>query len=471
MALQLLNHRPSSFQAMNTQPHVVIVGGGFGGLQAAKQLRKSNVRVTLVDRHNYHLFQPLLYQVATGGLSPANIATPLRAILRKQANCQVLLAEVTDFDVANNRLVLADGELTYDTLVLAAGATHSYFGNDQWAEFAPGLKTLGDATEIRRRIYLAFEAAEREPDPEARKALMTFVVVGGGPTGVELAGTLSEIAEHTLARDFRNIRPQDARIMIVEGAPHVLNHYDEALSQRAADKIRQFHIEVHTHTRVNEITADHVRMSSDGYETIVPTRTVLWGAGVQANPLGKRLAAGCGLETDRAGHIPVDEFLNVVGHKNIFAVGDIATCLDEDGKPLPGLAAVAMQQGGYVADTIAARVAGTGQSEPFKYHNKGTMATIGRAAAVVQIGKRQFCGFFAWLLWLFVHLLLIVQFQNRVLILFQWAWNYATFNRSARLITGDDHVVIVRQPNGTEATEEDSPAQPAGKLSADSGKG
>ncbi|QDV71546.1 NADH dehydrogenase-like protein YjlD [Rosistilla carotiformis] len=456
---------------MNTQPHVVIVGGGFGGLQAAKQLRKSNVRVTLVDRHNYHLFQPLLYQVATGGLSPANIATPLRAILRKQANCQVLLAEVTDFDVANNRLVLADGELTYDTLVLAAGATHSYFGNDQWAEFAPGLKTLGDATEIRRRIYLAFEAAEREPDPEARKALMTFVVVGGGPTGVELAGTLSEIAEHTLARDFRNIRPQDARIMIIEGAPHVLNHYDEALSQRAADKIRQFHIEVHTHTRVNEITADHVRMSSEGCETIVPTRTVLWGAGVQANPLGKRLAAACGLETDRAGHIPVDGFLNVTGHKNIFAVGDIATCLDEEGKPLPGLAAVAMQQGGYVADAIAARVAVTGQSEPFKYHNKGTMATIGRAAAVVQIGKRQFCGFFAWLLWLFVHLLLIVQFQNRVLILFQWAWNYATFNRSARLITGDEHVVIVRQPKLIEATQEDSLAAASDNLPADSAKG
>lgn len=428
---------------MNPKHHVVIVGGGFGGLETAKQLRAADVRVTLVDRHNYHLFQPLLYQVATGGLSPANIATPLRAILRKQSNCQVLLAEVTDFDVANNRLLLADGELNYDTLVLAAGATHSYFGNDQWAEFAPGLKSIGDATYIRRRIYLAFEAAERESNPEARKALMTFVVVGGGPTGVELAGALSEIAEHTLARDFRNIRPQDARIMIVEGAPHVLGHYPEELCQRAADKIREFNIEVHTHTKVTEITANHVRMTSDGCETIVPTATVLWGAGVQANPLGKRLAAGCGLETDRAGHIAVDRFLNVTGHKNIFAIGDIATCLDDQGKPLPGLAAVAMQQGDHVAKTITSRLISSVDPTPFRYKNRGTMATIGRAAAVVQIGKRQFCGFFAWLLWLFVHLMLIVQFQNRVLILFQWAWNYATFNRSARLITGDDRVVIV----------------------------
>lgn len=429
-------------------PHVVIVGGGFGGLETAKRLRKTNVRVTLVDRHNYHLFQPLLYQVATGGLSPANIATPLRSILRHQMNCEVMLAEVTEVDVASQRLVFADGELPYDILVLATGATHSYFGRDDWERFAPGLKTLADATNIRRRIYLAFEAAERETDPERRKALMTFVIVGGGPTGVELAGALSEISDHTLTHDFRHINPEDARIMIVEAAPHVLGHYPEELCKRAADKIRSLGIEVHTNTKVIEITSEYVRLASTDGESVVATQTVLWGAGVHANPLGKQLAASCGVETDRAGRVPVTNQLNVVGHENIYVIGDLAAFVDAAGKLLPGLAAVAVQQGAYVAKSIAARQRGTPLSQPFAYADRGTMATIGRAAAVVEIGKRQFCGLFAWLLWLFVHLMLIVQFQNRVLILFQWAWSYATFNRSARLITGEEHVVIVhRHPN------------------------
>ncbi len=429
---------------MNIPPHVVIVGGGFGGLEAAKRLRKAAVRVTLVDRHNYHLFQPLLYQVATGGLSPANIATPLRAIVRKQMNCEVLLAEVTDIDVVNQRLMLADGVLDYDILVLAAGATHSYFGRDDWEPLAPGLKTITDATNIRRRIYLAFEAAERETDPDQRKALMTFVVVGGGPTGVELAGALSEIADHTLRHDFRHINPEDARIMIVEAAPHVLGHYPQQLCRRAEDKIRAMGIEVHTNTKLVEITSEHVRLATAEGETDVPARTVLWGAGVRANPLGKKLAAACGIDTDRAGRVSVNGSLNLAGHDNIYVVGDMATCLDTQGKPLPGLAAVAMQQGAYVAKSIAAGVVGRSTSQPFQYNDKGTMATIGRAAAVAEIGKHQFCGFFAWMLWLFVHLLLIVQFQNRVLILFQWAWNYVTFNRSARLITGEEQIVIVR---------------------------
>ncbi|TWU26765.1 NADH dehydrogenase-like protein YjlD [Novipirellula galeiformis] len=446
---------------MKTKPHVVIVGGGFGGLETAKRLRKADVRVTLIDRRNYHLFQPLLYQVATGGLSPANIATPLRAILGKQANCEVVLAEVTGFDVANQTLLLADGELEYDILVVAAGATHSYFGRDDWEPLAPGLKTIGDATQIRRRIYLAFEAAERETDPELRTALMTFVIVGGGPTGVELAGALSEIAEHTLKHDFRHINPEDARIMIVEAGPHLLGFYPEELCKRAEEKVRCFNIEVHTHTKLVEITGEHVRLQTGEGDVVVPTRTVLWGAGVKANPLGKKLAAACAMETDRAGHVAVNEHLNLAGHENVYVIGDIATCLGEQGKPLPGLAAVAIQQGAYVAKTIAARANQTWKPTPFRYHDRGTMATIGRAAGVAQIGKRQFCGFFAWLLWLFVHLMLIVQFQNRVLILWQWAWNYVTFNRSARLITGDEEEVIVRphhkrEPEHRDADERES---------------
>ena len=438
-----------------TRPHVVIVGGGFGGLETAKRLRKSAVRVTLVDRHNYHLFQPLLYQVATGGLSPANIATPLRSIVRKQANCEVIMAEVIDFDLANNRLILADGELDYDDLVVAAGATHSYFGHDDWEPLAPGLKTIADAANIRRRIYVAFEAAEREADTEQRNALLTFVVVGGGPTGVELAGALSEIAKHTLKRDFRHISPEDSRILIVEAAPHVLAHYPEELSRRAVAKIRDLGIEVLTDTKVTEITPDHVRLATIDGETIVPSKTVLWGAGVQANPLGRKLAAAAGIETDRAGRVPVTKQLNLAGHPNVFVIGDIALCLDADGKPLPGLAPVAIKQGAFVANLISTRISDRTTDKKidsvFKYRDRGTMATIGRAVAVAEIGERQFCGKFAWLLWLFIHLMMIVQFQNRLLILLQWAWSYLTFNRSNRIILGDQPLII--HPNSSEHTD------------------
>ncbi|MHC4880958.1 MAG: NAD(P)/FAD-dependent oxidoreductase [Planctomycetota bacterium] len=429
-------------------PRVVIIGGGFGGLETARRLRKADVRLTLIDRHNYHLFQPLLYQVATGGLSPANIATPLRYILRRQTNAEVLLAEVTDFDPVNRRVVLTDGEIEFDVLVVAAGSTHSYFGRDDWQPRAPGLKSIRDAIEMRSRIYLAFEAAERETDPNVRQGLMTFVVVGGGPTGVELAGALSEIASHTLRHDFRHIDPQDARILIVEAAGHVLAHYPESLCQRVSEKLQAFGIEVHTHTKVTEITDNHVRLHSPEGETVLPTRTILWAAGVQANPLGKKLAAACNVETDRAGRIPVTSELNVDGYENIFVVGDLALCIDEtSGKPLPGLAPVAMQQGACVAERIAARVSGQSVPEPFRYIDRGTMATIGRAAAVAQVGRHQFCGRFAWLLWLSIHLLQIVQFQNRLLVLMQWIWNYFTFNRSSRIITGDEHVDVVRHPS------------------------
>ncbi|NND99982.1 MAG: NAD(P)/FAD-dependent oxidoreductase [Pirellulaceae bacterium] len=451
----------------NIMHQVVIVGGGFGGLETAQRLRKADVNVTLIDRHNYHLFQPLLYQVATGGLSPANIATPLRSILRRQKNCQVLMAEVTDFDIANNRLLLADGELEYDTLVVAAGATHSYFGHDEWESFAPGLKSIEDAANIRRKIYLAFEAAERETDAEQRKALMTFVIVGGGPTGVELAGALAEIADHTLRNDFRRIDPQEARILLVEAASHVLSHYPEDLCDFAAEKIRALGIELHTHTKVTAITADEVQLMSDEQSITVPTKTVLWGAGVQANSLGKKLTNACGIQTDRAGHVPVTDRLTVQGYDQIFAIGDIATCLSADGKPLPGLAPVAMQQGVYVAQSIIARLKGDSVDQPFVYRDRGTMATIGRAAAVAQVGKRHFCGLFAWLLWLFVHLMLIVQFQNRLLILMQWAWCYGTFNRSNRIILGEEHVALVsahEQPQN-DASEAESDRQTQGNNS------
>lgn len=425
-------------------PHVVIIGGGFGGLETARNLRKSNVRVTLVDRHNYHLFQPLLYQVATGGLSPANIATPLRSIFRRQANCEVLMAEVQDFDLDHKRLILADGELGYDQLVVAAGATHSYFGHEEWASVAPGLKTLQDATAIRRKVFLAFEAAERERDPQIREQMMTFVVVGGGPTGIELAGALSEIARHTIRNDFRHIHPEDARIVVVEAAEHVLAHYPSGLCERAAGKVRELGIEIHTQTRVTQVTEEEVRLSSADGEQIIRTQTVLWAAGVHGSPLGSKLAKACGIETDRAGRVGVTNMMNVEGQDEIFVIGDLASCTDGNGVRMPGLAPVAIQQAQYVAKRILANISGAKTEQPFVYHDRGTMATIGRAKAVVKVGERESVGFIAWLMWLVVHLLQIVQFQSRLLILFQWTWNYLTFSRSARIITGDEPVILIR---------------------------
>ncbi len=425
-------------------PHVVIIGGGFGGLETARNLRKSNVQVTLVDRHNYHLFQPLLYQVATGGLSPANIATPLRSIFRRQKNCEVLMAEVLDFDLGHKRLMLADGHLEYDHLVVAAGATHSYFGHEEWASNAPGLKTLQDATSIRRKVFLAFEAAERERKPKIREQMMTFVVVGGGPTGVELAGALSEIARHTIRNDFRHIHPEDARIVIVEAADHVLAHYPPELCERAADKIRELGIEIHTQTRVTHVTDQEVHLSSVDGEQVIQTQTVLWAAGVHGSPLGSKLARACGIETDRAGRVGVTNKMNVEGQDEIFVIGDLANCTDGEGVRMPGLAPVAIQQAQYVAKRILANISGIKTEQPFVYHDRGTMATIGRAKAVVKVGKRESVGFIAWLMWLVVHLLQIVQFQSRFLILIQWSWNYLTFSRSARIITGDDPVILIR---------------------------
>ena len=445
-------------QNLSDLPHVVVIGGGFGGLETARGLNGAPVRVTLIDRHNYHLFQPLLYQVATGGLSPANIATPLRSILRKQTNCETLMAEAVGFNLEKKEVILADDRVDFDYLVVAVGATHSYFGNEEWSKLAPGLKTITDATSIRRRIYMAFEAAERETNPEIRKQWMHFVIVGAGPTGVELAGAISEIAFHTLRSDFRNINPDDAKITIVQSGPTVLQGYPEDLSEKAAKMIRSLKIEIMTGHRVTEITDNHVVMSSEqGGTSQIETRTVLWGAGVKANPLSNILAEALDVSTDRAGRISVNSDLRVPDHDNLFVIGDMAVCQDADGKSLPGLAAVASQQGKYVANAIKSiRATETGHAkpaiEPFQYSDRGSMATIGRARAIAYVKGRKFAGLFAWFLWLFVHLLLLVQFQNRLLVFFQWVWNYLTFSRSARLIIGDEHVKIVHTESQTQSS-------------------
>jgi NADH dehydrogenase len=423
---------------MAQPPHVVIVGGGFGGLYAAQNLKRVPVRVTLVDRRNFHLFQPLLYQVATGQLSPANIAAPLRGILKRQLNVETLLGEVVDIDVAGGRVVLREGTLDYDTLIVATGSRHHYFGHPEWEDIAPGLKTIEDATTIRGRILLAFEEAEREPDAEKRKNWLTFVVVGGGPTGLELAGALGELAKHTLRNNFRHIDPASATILLVEGTDRVLPTYPPELSAKAARQLADLGVTVRTGTVVTDVQPDGVVFRSGDRTERIATHTVLWGAGVQASPLGQILAKSTGATLDRAGRVQVQPDLTLPGHAEILVVGDMATCPGPDGKPLPGVAPVAMQQGRYAARLIAARLRGE-TLPPFQYHDRGSMATIGRAAAVADLGSRwlRFSGLLAWLLWLFIHLMYLVQFQSRLLVLVQWAWNYTTRSWSARLITGE----------------------------------
>lgn len=422
---------------MQTLHHVVIVGGGFAGLAIAKALKRAPIKITLLDRHNYHLFQPLLYQVATGGLSPANIAAPLRMVLKRQRNTQVLLAEVVDIDVAGKRIILSDGELSFDTLIVATGASHHYYGHEEWVEYAPGLKTIDDATEIRRRILLAFEAAEREKDADRRRALMNFVVVGAGPTGVELAGALAEIARDTLKHDFRDIDPSDAHIFLIEGADRVLPPYPSDLSAAAYLSLERRGVKVKTHTVVSDISADAVTVKSDDQTEIIPAHTVLWAAGVKASPLGKVLEQKAGAQLDTAGRVIVNADLSLPGHPDVFVVGDLAHFKHGTERPLPGVAQVALQEGRYVAKLIKTRISGEKELPAFQYRDLGSMATIGRASAIAQIGRLHLTGFFAWIAWLFVHLMYIVQMENRVLVLLQWAWNYLTRNRSARLITGE----------------------------------
>jgi NADH dehydrogenase len=428
---------------METKHRVVIIGGGFGGLYAARELGRAPVQVTLLDRRNFHLFQPLLYQVATGGLSPANIAAPLRSLLRGHKNTEVLLAEVVDIDAAGRRVRLSDGEVPYDTLIVAAGARHHYFGHDEWEAVAPGLKTVEDALEMRRRILLAFEAAEREADPQRVRAWLTFVIVGAGPTGVELAGTVGEMAHHTLRHDFRAIDTRQAQILLLEGTDRVLPTYPPDLSARAAAALDRLGVTVRTGTLVTEVRPDGVTARCGSQVERIATHTVLWGAGVDASPLGKALARATGVALDRAGRVMVGPDCAVPGHPEIFVIGDLAHFRDAAGRPLPGVAQVAMQQGRYVARLIGARLRSKALA-PFRYHDYGSMATIGRAAAVADFGRLRFNGYLAWLAWLFVHLINLVQFDNRLLVLVQWGWNYFTRNRSARLITGPDPLPLPR---------------------------
>jgi NADH dehydrogenase len=405
--------------------HVVIVGGGFGGLAVAKGLAKQRgVAVTLVDRRNFHVFQPLLYQVATGGLSPADICAPLRSVMAPYKNVRTLLGEVTGFDLDGRRVLLADGELTYDYLVVAAGARHHYFGHPEWEAVAPGLKTIEDATEIRGRILSAFEAAEREPEVEKRRALLTFLIVGGGPTGVELAGTLGEIANDTLKEDFRSFRPEEARILLLEGGPRILTAFPAELGAAAEKALLGLGVRVKTGVGVAAVDEGGVTLENGER---IEARTVLWGAGVKASGLGAML----GGELDKAGRVIVTETCQLPGRGEVFVLGDMAAIA---GQPLPGVAPVAMQQGRHVAESIGKLMMGKELSS-FRYVNKGNLATIGRAAAIADFGKLQMSGWVAWLLWLFIHIMYLVGFRNRVQVFVHWAFQYWSFNRGARLIT------------------------------------
>ncbi|PYK95066.1 MAG: FAD-dependent oxidoreductase [Verrucomicrobia bacterium] len=412
---------------MTQHPQVVIVGAGFGGLRAARALKRGDVRITVIDRRNYHLFQPLLYQVATAGLSPNDIAYPIRAALRRQKNTRVFLAEVVAIDTKRRKVILQDGEVGYDYLILATGAGHSYFGHPQWEAYAPGLKNIEDALEIRRRILLAFEMAERETDEERRRALLTFVVIGGGPTGVELAGAIAEIAYTVMVQDFRSIRPQDACIILVEAGTRILPFMPESLSLKAEAALKRLGVEIVTNSPV---TAVHQGMVMAGTQTI-RAGTVLWAAGVEPSPLARSLC----VPLDDVGRVLVNPDLSIPGHPEVFVVGDLAAFVDKTGKLLPGLAAVAVQEGRHVARNILRMCNGL-PSEPFHYVDLGTMATIGRAAAVVNFNWVMLSGFVAWIIWIFVHILLLIGFRNRFVVLFDWAWSYVSFQRSARLITG-----------------------------------
>lgn len=410
-----------------TPPHVVIVGGGFVGLFAARALRWLPVRVTLVDRQNHHLFQMLLYQVATAGLSPGDIASPIRWILRRQRNVRVLLADARSVDTAARTLRCDFGDVEYDWLILGAGVTHSYFGRDEWQAYAPGLKTLDDALGIRAKVLLAFEQAERCPSPEERRRLLTFVIVGGGPTGVELAGALVEIARHALRREFRAINPGDASVLLLEGGPSVLPAFPETLRDRAARDLARLGVTVRTSAVVSRVEDGAVYVGEERIEA----GTILWAAGVQASPLGRSL----GVPLDRAGRVIVEPDLSIPGHPEVFVAGDLAAFLHDGGTPLPGVAAVAIQQGRHAVANIERDLENQPRAR-FQFHNPGNLATIGRAAAVADLGWVRFAGFPAWLFWLFVHILKLTGFRNRLVVFFQWAWAYVTYQRSVRLITG-----------------------------------
>ncbi len=426
--------------AVENQPphHVVIVGGGFGGLYCAKALAYTGVKVTLIDKRNFHLFQPLLYQVATGALSPADISSPLRSVLSRSKSTKVLLGSVNDIDPKAQLVFMGGEEIPYDTLIVATGAKHSYFGKDNWEEFAPGLKTIEDAIEMRHRIFLAFEAAEKETDPEKRSSWLTFVIVGAGPTGVELAGAIAELAYHTLKEDFRSIDTKETRVLLLEGLDRALPPFAPELSKKADASLTRLGVTVKTKTLVTNIEDDIVTIKQGDEVTQIAAKTVLWAAGVKASPLGKVLAERTGAECDRAGRVMVEPDLSVKGYPNIFVIGDLAHFAHQNGKPLPGVAPVAMQQGEYVASLIKQQLGGDITFRPFHYADRGSLAVIGQNSAVVDLGFIKFTGFLAWLFWLLIHIYFLIEFDNKLLVMIQWGWNYFTRNRRARLITGKE---------------------------------
>jgi NADH:ubiquinone reductase (H+-translocating) len=424
----------------SARPRVVVIGGGFGGLTAVRRLARLPVNITLVDRRNHHTFQPLLYQVATAGLSPSEIAAPIRWILRSRKNIEVLLEEVLDFDLAQKRVITNDRILEYDYLIVASGATHAYFGHEEWEPLAPGLKSIENALEIRRRVLLAFELAERQAADGVTAPPLQFVVVGGGPTGVELAGTLGEIARHALTHEFRKIDPRKTQILLIEGGPRVLPAYSENLSSKAEKQLRRLGVEVRTSHMVRQIEPGAVWTSDENNPQAEPVKIVapviLWAAGVSASPLGRKL----GVAVDRAGRVLVHSDLSIPGNPNVFVVGDLAALNDEKGNMLPGVAPVAIQQGDWVGKTIARDLEHRPRGN-FSYFNKGNLATIGRAAAVAQFGKIEISGFFAWLSWLMVHIFFLIGFRNRIIVMIQWAFSYFSYERGSRLITGSDELV------------------------------
>lgn len=408
-------------------PHVVIIGAGFGGLEAAKNLRKLPVRVTVIDRNNHHLFQPMLYQVATAGLSASDISSPIRHVLRKQEHTEVLMGEVTGIDVQEQCVRLREGDQTisYDYLIVATGASNNYFGHDDWARIAPGLKSLNDGLDIRRKVLLAFEAAERETDQEKRRALLTFVLVGAGPTGVELAGALAELIHNAFAGDFRHIHPAEASVILVGGPPRVLPHFPASISKRVQRKLTKMGVELRTGTHVTEIDENGVKIGKERIET----KNVIWTAGVKASPAGHWLNA----PVDHDGRVKVQPDLTIPGHDNVFVIGDTAR-MTQNGKQLPGVAPVAMQEGRYVASIIADRVAGNAHTRPFHYVDKGTLATVGRGFGVVTIGPLRITGTLAWFFWLFVHLLFLIGVPNRIIVFLQYSWTYLTYQKQERII-------------------------------------
>ena len=427
----------------NQSPHhVVIVGGGFGGLYAAKALGRAPVKVTLIDKRNFHLFQPLLYQVATGTVSPADIASPLRGIVGSNKNTQVLLEKVVDLDPEQKKVIVEGEQRSYDTLIVATGVSHHYFGNDHWQEVAPGLKTVEDALDIRRRIFMAFEAAEKEPDPEKRRAWLTFIIVGGGPTGVELAGAIAEIAYSALKGDFRNIDTSTAQILLLEGMDRVLPPYPPELSAKAQTSLKKRGVTVQTNTMVTDIADNIVTVRQDEETSQISARTILWAAGVKASSMGKTIAERTGANLDRAGRVIVEPDLSVSNYPDIFVIGDLANFSHQGDQPLPGVAPVAMQQGEYIAKLIKKRLKNQTIS-PFYYVDRGSLAVIGQNAAVVDLGFLQLSGFLAWMIWVFAHIYYLIEFDNKLVVMTQWAWNYVTRGRGARLITGKNELTSV----------------------------